>query len=178
MAARAWDAVPESDYEEVSRLLGRKPDGIFQVVARSAPANLPAVIACWPIILPDRPMPTLFWLLDPRLTKEVSSLEAAGIVKEIRKSVDSQDLSRVHARYASIRDALIPPDYTGPRPSGGIGGTRGGFKCLHSHVAWYLMSKEDPVVAWVMEHYAGSLSIDAVTVCDLPVGLRALNSSR
>ena len=44
---------------------------------------------------------------------------------------------------------LIPPDHVGPRPHGGVGGTRTGLKCLHAHYAWYLAGGDDPVGAWV-----------------------------
>jgi hypothetical protein len=44
---------------------------------------------------------------------------------------------------------LIPDDRTGPRPSGGVGGTRQGVKCLHAHVAWWLAGGDDAVGDWV-----------------------------
>jgi len=53
------------------------------------------------------------------------------------------------AQYAAERDALIPADRTGPRPSGGVGGTRQGVKCLHAHVAWWLAGGDDVVGDWV-----------------------------
>ena len=58
---------------------------------------------------------------------------------------------RAHARYAEERDALIPTDWSGPRPQGGVGGTRNGVKCLHAHVAWWLAGGDDPVGRWVSE---------------------------
>ena len=50
--------------------------------------------------------------------------------------------------YAAERDALLVADAPGPRPSGGVGGTRLGVKCLHAHVAWWLAGGDDPVGAW------------------------------
>ena len=47
-----------------------------------------------------------------------------------------------------------PPDHTGPRPPGGVGGTRTGVKCLHAHYAWYLAGGDDPVGAWVARQLA------------------------
>ncbi|MBV8461819.1 MAG: DUF501 domain-containing protein, partial [Acidimicrobiales bacterium] len=47
------------------------------------------------------------------------------------------------------RDAALPPAHAGPRPSGGVGGTRAGVKCLHAHYAWYLAGGPDPVGEWV-----------------------------
>jgi len=42
------------------------------------------------------------------------------------------------------------------RPSGGVGGTRRGVKCLHAHIAWYLAGGDDPVGRWVV----GELGLD------------------
>ena len=47
------------------------------------------------------------------------------------------------------RDAALPRGHTGPTPSGGVGGTRIGVKCLHAHYAWYLAGGDDPVGRWV-----------------------------
>ena len=47
--------------------------------------------------------------------------------------------------------------HSGPRPSGGVGGTRQGVKCLHAHLAWYLAGGDDPVGRWT----AGELGFDA-----------------
>ena len=94
-------------------------------------------------------MPTRYWLVDPELRDAVSRLEAAGGVDEAEGDVGPAPLARAHARYEAERDALIPPDHRGPRPSGGVGGTRTGVKCLHAHLAWWLAGGDDPVGAWV-----------------------------
>ena len=47
--------------------------------------------------------------------------------------------------------APLPPSWAGPRPTGGVGGTRRGVKCLHAHYAWYLAGGDDPVGRWVAE---------------------------
>ncbi len=49
----------------------------------------------------------------------------------------------------------VPADHTGPRPHGGVGGTRVGVKCLHAHYAWFLAGGDDPVGAWVARQLAG-----------------------
>jgi hypothetical protein len=49
----------------------------------------------------------------------------------------------------------VPADHVGPRPSGGVGGTRVGVKCLHAHYAWYLAGGDDPVGRWVAAHLGG-----------------------
>jgi hypothetical protein len=66
--------------------------------------------------------------------------------------VPAAQIADAHARYAAERDGAIPSGHTGPRPSGGVGGTREGVKCLHAHYAWFLAGGDDPVGRWVAEH--------------------------
>jgi hypothetical protein len=139
--------VRDSDESVVARLLGREPGGAFTVVVRTLDGT-PAVIENAPLLRDGRPMPTRFWLVDPELRTRVSRLEAAGGVREAAALVNDADLVDSHRRYAEERDALLPPGWTGPRPSGGVGGTRQGVKCLHAHVAWWLAGGDDVVGAW------------------------------
>lgn len=90
-------------------------------------------------------MPTRYWLVDPMLRDAVSRLEAAGGVRAVEAAVDPDELAAAHARYAAERDAALPAGHRGPRPSGGVGGTRRGVKCLHAHLAFYLAGGDDPV---------------------------------
>ena len=122
-------------------------------MARDA-AGLPAVIRNAPLLHDGTPMPTRYWLLDPVLLQRIGRLEAAGGVKRAEAEVDADALADAHRRYATERDAAIPAAHEGPRPSGGVGGTRQGVKCLHTHYAWYLVGGDDPVGAWVAEHLA------------------------
>jgi hypothetical protein len=57
-------------------------------------------------------------------------------------------VAAAHARYAAERDGAVDPGHRGPRPSGGVGGTRQGVKCLHAHLAWWLAGGDDPVGEW------------------------------
>ena len=135
------------DEEVVALLLGRDPGGAFAVVVRRDDGR-PVVIANEPFLRDGTPMPTRYWLVDPELRAAVGRLEAAGGVREAEAQVDDAALADGHRRYAAERDALIPPDWTGPRPSGGVGGTRRGVKCLHAHVAWWLVGGDDVVGTW------------------------------
>jgi hypothetical protein len=116
----------------------------------------PAVIENAPLLDDGRPMPTRFWLVDAELRDAVSRLEAAGGVRQAEASVDPDSLADAHRRHADERDRALPPGYAGPRPSGGVGGTRKGVKCLHAHLAWYLAGGDDPVGRWA----AGELGLD------------------
>lgn len=94
-------------------------------------------------------MPTLYWLVGQEEVRSVSRLESAGGVDLAEAEVDPLSLEKAHQSYARERDAMMPPDFAGPAPSGGVGGTRRGVKCLHAHYAWYLAGGDDPVGAWV-----------------------------
>jgi uncharacterized protein len=132
----------------VAALLGREPQGAFRVVCRRRD-GAPAVIENAPFLFDRTPMPTRYWLVDPVLREAVSRLEAQGGVRLAESEVDPTELARAHAHYAAGRDALIEGGYDGPRPSGGVGGTRRGVKCLHAHLAWWLAGGADPVGDWV-----------------------------
>ena len=128
----------------VARLLGREPEAAFTVAVRRADGS-PVVIVNAPLLDDGRPMPTRYWLVDPELRDAVSRLEAAGGVRQAEAATEPEDLARAHAAYAAERDAALAPGHRGPRPSGGVGGTRTGVKCLHAHLAWFLAGGDDPV---------------------------------
>jgi hypothetical protein len=138
------------DLEAVAELLGRQPAGAFEVVVRTDDGR-PAVIANAPFLHDGTPMPTRYWLVDPILRDEVSRLESTGGVRQAEEAVASAGIEAAHAAYAEERDALIDPDHRGPRPSGGVGGTRRGVKCLHAHLAFWLTGADDPVGAWTAQ---------------------------
>lgn len=138
----------EADRAAVAALLGRPPEGDFVVAVRDDEGR-PMVIRNAPLLRDGTPMPTRFWLVDPSLRRAVSSIEAAGGVRQAAGEVDPEELVRAHDRYAAERDADLAPDHKGPRPAGGVGGTRQGVKCLHAHYAWLLAGGDDPVGRWV-----------------------------
>src|SRR5690606_12721848 len=109
----------------------------------------PVVLRNAPLLDDGTPMPTRYWLVGTEEVRRISRLEAAGGVAAAEAAVDPAELAAAHARYAAERDAGRPPDETGPRPSGGVGGTRTGVKCLHAHWAWHLAGGDDPVGRWI-----------------------------
>lgn len=139
-----------SDVEAVTQLLGRVPSGNFAVVLRRTDGR-PAVIANDPLLRDGEPMPTRYWLVDPEIRVLVGRLESQGGVRRAEAEVGVEALRKAHACYADERDALVPSGWAGPRPHGGVGGTRNGVKCLHAHVAWWLVGGDDPVGRWVSE---------------------------
>ena len=138
------------DRAAVALLLGRPPQGDFEVVVRRADGR-PVVIRNAPLLADGTPMPTRYWLVDDDLRRSVSTLEASGGVRAAEAAVDPAEVAAAHARYAAERDAALPPGHTGPRPTGGVAGTRKGVKCLHAHYAWHLAGGDDPIGRWVEE---------------------------
>ena len=135
------------DDDLVARLLGREPAGQFDVILRNGD-GMPVVIRNAPLLDDGTPMPTRYWLVDPALRAAVSRLESVGGVRSAEASVDAVELARAHVCYAQERDSALPAEHVGPRPSGGVGGTREGVKCLHAHIAWHLVGGDDPVGRW------------------------------
>jgi hypothetical protein len=142
-----------ADVQAVSALLGRAPAGAFRVVVRGRDGR-PVVIENAPLLDDGRPMPTRYWLVDAALRDAVSRAESEGGVRRAEREVDAEALAGAHARYAAERDAALPAGTTGPRPSGGVGGTRQGVKCLHAHLAYLLAGGDDPVGRWVADRLA------------------------
>lgn len=140
-----------ADRAAVEALLGRPVQGDFEVVVRHADGS-PVVLCNTPLLDDGTPMPTRYWLVGEPERTMVSRLEAAGGVRAAEAELDPEAIADAHRRYASERDAAIPGNHVGHRPSGGVGGTRTGVKCLHAHYAWHLAGGDDPVGRWVDDH--------------------------
>jgi uncharacterized protein len=138
----------EDDIAAVTALLGRRPQGAFEVVVRDE-HGAPVVIRNAPLLDDGRPMPTRYWLVGASEVVAVSRLEAGGAVNRAEHELGLELIAIAHDRYRDERDAELPDDATGPLPSGGVGGTRVGVKCLHAHYAWFLAGGDDPVGRWV-----------------------------
>lgn len=142
-----------SDIERVAALIGRAPQGEFDVVVRTDDGD-PVVLRNAPLLFDGTPMPTRYWLVGPCASRLVGHLESSGGVRRAEAEIDPALIADAHARYAAERDSAVPPGHAGPRPSGGVGGTRIGVKCLHAHYAWHLAGGDDPVGRWVERHLA------------------------
>lgn len=169
MVQAGFHGVAEGDEVVVARLLGRDPAGGFSVVVRRGDGS-PAVIANEPWLTDGTPMPTRYWLIDPALRVAVSQLESAGGVRRAASAVEAPEVAAAHRRYAAERQAVActlagGAEAARPWPSGGVGGTRQGVKCLHAHLAWWLAGGDDPVGRWT----AAELGVD---VGDFVVGER------
>ena len=142
-----------SDRLAVRALLGREPMGAFDVVARNDDGE-PVVLRNHPILVDGRPMPTLYWLCGERESMLIGRLEAIKGVRRAEADVGLDAVNAAHARYEAERDAIVDALVERPKyvPSGGVGGTRNGLKCLHAHYGYWLAGGDDPVGQWVHDH--------------------------
>ncbi len=141
------------DHARVCELLGREPRGAYEIVVRDV-AGDPVVLRNAPLLDDGTPMPTRYWLIGPSEIRRIGRIESAGGVDRAEAEVDAEELADAHTRYAAERDAELPADHAGPAPSGGVGGTRTGVKCLHAHWAWHLAGGDDPVGRWIEHQFA------------------------
>jgi hypothetical protein len=135
------------DLLELEALIGRPLAGRCAVVVRRRDQR-PVVIENEPHLRDGTPMPTLYWLVDKDLHEQVSRIEGNGGVHRFEELVDADHLQRTHDAYERRRRAATV-QVNAVQPSGGVGGTRVGVKCLHAHLANYLAGADDPVGALV-----------------------------
>ncbi len=159
------------DRARVTELLGREPAGAFEVVVRNETGD-PVVVRNAPFLDDGTPMPTRFYLVGASLVRDISRLEASGGVKAAEAAIDPDEVAALHRRYEAERDAAIDPDHEGPRPSGGVGGTRVGVKCLHAHVAHHLAGGDDPVGRWALDQLGRPEPVDQPSPSTVPGTLR------
>jgi len=138
-----------NDVDVVAAQLGRPIRSSVDVIARCN-LDLPIVIAVPPLLDDGTPFPTRYWLTCPLAVRRVGRIESVGGVKSAEELIaQNEELALRHEiateRYRSERDALLPSNYDGPRPSGGIGGARAGVKCLHAHLADHVAGNSNPI---------------------------------
>jgi hypothetical protein len=159
----------------VAAQLGRPLRSAADVVLR-CPLGLPVVVRVPPLLDDGTPFPTRYWLTCPLAQRRIGRLESAGGVRAMDRQVaaDPSFAARFVAagrRYAAERDALLGPDDGRPRPSGGVGGSGGGVKCLHAHYAHRAAGGDNPVgelvAPWVEP-------LDCVRPCIVEEGGRAV----
>lgn len=143
-----------TDEATVEAQIGRPLRAPAEVLARCH-LGLPVAVAVPPLLDDGTPFPTRYWLSCPLAVIRVGRLESGGGVKrmEAKAAVDpsfGEALEAAHTRYAAERDALVPAG-TEPRPTGGVGGTRRGVKCLHAHYADWAAGNANPVGRLVAE---------------------------
>lgn len=125
-----------ADVEAVNQQLGRPPRATVGVGYR-CPCNRPAVVVTKPRLPDGTPFPTTYYLTCTRLNAQLSTLEAAGFMREQSVALaEDPDLAaayrRAHERYLADRLALgAVPEIEGVS----AGGMPDRVKCLHALVA-------------------------------------------
>lgn len=142
------DADVGDDRTVVEAQIDRPLRANSEVVSRCH-LGLPVVVRVPPLLDDGTPFPTLYWLSCPLATTRIGRLEGAGGVKRMEGKAESDTvfaaaLDSANRAYQEERDALLAPDAS-PRPSGGVGGTAKGVKCLHAHYAHSRAGGDNPV---------------------------------
>ena len=139
-----WVEPSEDEVVAISALIGKQPQGEFSILIRNEDGS-PLVIENSPFFNDGTPMPTRYWLVDRELVTAISRLESKGGIKQVQLEIDIELIQSIHDKHEFARNRLISQNFHGPKPSGGVGGTRKGVKCLHTHVANYLATNDDVV---------------------------------
>jgi len=145
----------ERDGEVLALQIGR-PLRAASKVLRRCNLGLPIVAEVPPMLDTGEPFPTHYWLTCPLAHRRIARIEGEGGVRAAQDKVSAdpglrEALDAAHARYARVRDALLPENVerrTGdarPRPRGGVGGSSGGVKCLHAHYADFAAGNDNPI---------------------------------
>jgi hypothetical protein len=140
--------VADPDQPVIAAQLGRPLRARSQVVTRCH-LGLPVVVMVPPVLDDGTPFPTLYWLTCPLAVRRVGRLEAAGGVKAMAELVAADPalasgLEEAHQRYRRQRNEQVPSGLARV-PTGGIGGSGGGIKCLHAHYADHAAGNPNPV---------------------------------
>lgn len=131
--------------------------------ARYCPFDYPAVILVNPFT-DNIAAPTMYWLSCPYLSYEVDRLEAeSNLITELGQRLKDDPsfrnkMEQSHKKYAEKRKKLlsraqlnkakaISDDLYQTLVNSGVGGIREkeGIKCLHTHLADYLVEQINPV---------------------------------
>jgi uncharacterized protein len=144
----APDLTEPEDRRIVEVQIGRSLRADSEVASRCH-LGLPVVVKVPPRLDDGTPFPTLYWLTCPLAATRIGRLEGAGGVRRMERRAEVDQafgaaLEEAHRSYESERSSLLPVDDL-PQPSGGVGGSRAGVKCLHAHFAHTAAGKQNPV---------------------------------
>lgn len=145
----------ENDWEEVKKLLGRSPHGLYRVEKYHPTKKHPMVISVVPFVK-GAPFPTLYWLTCPILKKEISHIEKDAHIERFEKEYfqDGENLENLIKDHESYRDeridlfkntikdwSLFPEPMQKIIKETGIGGIADfhHIKCFHLHYAHHLI---------------------------------------
>ncbi|MFK7160706.1 DUF501 domain-containing protein [Marinospirillum sp. MEB164] len=152
MFLRVQLAPTEEHLQQITADIGRVPRGVQAVMATDRHGHPLAVQVA--SLIDDHPFPTLYWLTSRHLAKEISHLEAAGVIKQLEARLqDDPALMEAyrlsHQDYVTRRWAAMTPaeqqriDALGYRDvfeKRGVGGIENWqqVRCLHTQYAHHL----------------------------------------
>lgn len=138
----------------IAQELGREPEGMQLITALDSHGNPLAVQVS--ALVRNQPFPTLYWLTNKNLIKELSHLEAAGLIKQLEDLLleDAALMAayrRSHTDYIDQRWQAMDPatkaavarlGYTQVFAERGVGGIQNWqqVRCLHTQYAHHLSS--------------------------------------
>ncbi|MTI60019.1 MAG: DUF501 domain-containing protein [Firmicutes bacterium] len=155
----------------ITKQLGREPEN-FAGVRAYCPFDYPAVVLTAPYSKENGVFPTLYWLTCPYLVKSVARLEDEGLVRELTELLKrdtnlQKELMKAHQKYALVRFSYLgesekellsdkSPAILRVLREAGVGGImdKQGIKCLHTHLADYLVNKQNPIGSLVWQKTA------------------------
>ena len=173
-----YKPLKEGEKGMIAQQLGRQPRKLKGVAVRCESGN-PQVIVTHPVMFHGgeypEVFPSLYWLSCPRLVKEISRLEGAGLINEIQEMIDNDqdlkdELEEAYQLYAKQRLELVKEptlkllrewhtDQYQVLCESGVGGIRSeGIKCLHAQLADYLVNGINPVGRIVAERLGDKLN--------------------
>lgn len=127
--------VTSHDREAVARQLGREPKP-FRVAAR-CPFGQPSIIEN----VPERSMPTSFWVTCPVLDRAIARVESVGGVRAAGEAVGEAAVAAVHEEHRSRFGSRV----AGVREGGYV-------KCLHAFTALHFSGViPNPVAEWTLQ---------------------------
>ncbi|SRR6056297_1224287 len=180
----------EQERELIEWQLGREI-GNLDYVGKYCPWNYPAVLVVKPFVKNNSNVsPTIFWLSCPYLVYKVDRLENEGLLERLTFKLQNNSKFKdrmlfSHRRYAELRrDKLsdndlkaaekISKDLMNTLKKSGIGGIRdeNGIKCLHTHLADYLMGYDNPAaeLVWKKINWPKNCSICRGRIEDIESG--------
>lgn len=150
-----------NEHKIIELQLDRKINN-FLKTAKYCPFGYPAVIIVNPFAN-NIPAPTIYWLSCPYLNYEIDRLEAeSDLIPELQEKLKSNpkfnmEMTRAHEKYAEQRRSLLSTEQLAEAKSisedlyktlinSGVGGIREkeGIKCLHTHLAHFLVDESNP----------------------------------
>ncbi len=153
-------SITKKERQIIDWQLGRSPNNLLDVQSH-CPWGYPAILLVKPYYK-GQVSPNIYWLSCPYLVKKVDMLEDSGMIGEFTLKLEDgkykKSMENTHQSYAKQRAlmlskqeikeaATISPDIVEMLKNSGVGGIRekSGIKCLHLHLADFLVRGENPV---------------------------------